>query len=307
MTNSVRLCAAAFLVSTLSGCSPSETSVPDTADTIPVAVPAEADAQSRPDPHGPLPMPTEFMPEPAVLIYSDTRGWRHLEGIAGGNLALMEIAAEEGLGYYWTEHSEVFSDATLARFDVVVFNSATGDTLDPEEKAAFRRWLSDDGALLLLHGSLDASQKDWAFYQDELVGTTFVSHPFDPQFQDADVVTLNTGHPVMEGLPARFSDNDEWYTFDGVPDGRFTLLAGLDESTYSPVNKVYGVEDLRMGPEPADHPIVWSRCLPEGGRVVASALGHNAESFEGAEHRQLIANAIEWTRKAGEDSVGCEG
>ena len=267
---------------------------------------ASATVEAPQNAHGPLPVPTEFMPEPAMLIYSDTRGWRHEEGIAGGNLALIELAAEARLGYYTTQHSEVFNPDTLARFDIVVMNSATGDSLTPDEKAAFEAWLADDGALLLIHGSLDASQKAWGFYQDELVGTEFISHPFDPQFQDADVVTLAEGHPVMEGLPARMTLNDEWYTFDRVPDGRFTLIAGLDESTYSPVNRVYGVEDLSMGPEPADHPIVWSRCLPGGGRVVASALGHRAESFEVAEHRRLLANAIAWTRRAGEDQVGCE-
>ena len=257
------------------------------------------------DPHGPLPVPTEHMTGPALLIYSDTRGWRHEEGIAGGNLALMDIARDAGMAYYTTQHSEVFNPDTLARFDAVAMNSATGDTLSPDEKAAFRDWLADDGALLLIHGSLDASQKAWDFYQSELVGTEFISHPFDPQFQDADVVAL-TSHPVLDGLPERWSANDEWYTFDSVPDSRFTLLAGLDESTYSPRNEVYGVTDLRMGPEPADHPIVWSRCLPGGGRVVASALGHTVESFEAELHRTLLANALAWTRRAGEDEVGCE-
>ena len=241
-----------------------------------------------------------------MLIYSDTRSWRHEEGIAGGNLALIELARDAGLGYYTTQHSEVFNPVTLARFDIVVMNSATGDTLAPQEKAAFESWLADDGALVLIHGSLDASQKAWSFYQSELVGTDFISHPFDPQFQDADVVVIASRHPIMEGLPERFTDNDEWYTFDRVPDARFTLLAGLDESTYSPRNEVYGVTDLRMGPEPTDHPIVWSRCLSDGGRVVASALGHAAEAFDGAEHRLLLANAIAWTRKAGLDRVGCE-
>ena len=284
----------------LAACSASEAQVESVPETGTTVADVESDAQ------GPLPVPTEFMPEPAMLIYSDTRGWRHEEGIAGGNLALIELAAEAGLGYYTTQHSEVFNPDTLARFDVIVMNSATGDSLSPAEKAAFEAWLANDGALVLVHGSLDASQKAWGFYQDELVGTAFISHPFDPQFQDADVVALSPDHPVMEELPARFSANDEWYTFDRVPDARFTILAGLDESTYSPRNDVYGVADLRMGPEPSDHPIVWSRCLPEGGRVVASALGHTAESFEAEEHRRLLANAIAWTRKAGEDGVGCK-
>lgn len=254
----------------------------------------------------PAPIPTEHMSQPAMLIYSDTAGWRHEEGIAGGNVALMEIAGDKGLGYFTTQHSEIFNAETLSRFDLIVFNSATGDSLSADQKAAFEAWLADDGAVILIHGSIDASQSDWSFYQDEMVGPHFISHPMAPQFQAADIVVLNTGHPVMAGLPDRFSATDEWYSFDGVPDDRFVTLAGLDETTYDPRNTVYGVEDLRMGDQPEDHAIIWARCLPDGGRVVASALGHTIESFKATEHRQLLSNAIDWTRRAGEDAVGCE-
>jgi type 1 glutamine amidotransferase len=252
------------------------------------------------------PVPTEYMPEPAVLIYSETRGWRHEEGIAGGNLAVMEIAQDQGLGYFTTQHAEIFNPVSLSRFELIVFNSATGDSLNAAQKAAFEAWLADDGAVILIHGSIDASQKDWSFYQDELVGPHFISHPMAPQFQAAEVVVLKRDHPVMAGLPDRFVATDEWYSFDGVPDGRFVTLAGLDETTYSPRNTVYGVEDLRMGDQPEDHAIIWARCLPQGGRVVASALGHTIASFDAVEHRQLLANAINWTMQAGADTVGCE-
>lgn len=253
-----------------------------------------------------IPTPTEFMPQPAMLIFSETWGWRHEEGISGGNVALMEIAAEKNMGYFTTQHSEIFNPESLSRFDLIVFNSATGNPLTRDQKEAFESWLADDGSVILIHGSMDGSQRGWTFYQEELVGPLFISHPMAPQFQDADIVVLNEGHPVTAGLPGRFTVNDEWYTFDGVPDERFITLAGLDETTYSPRNTVYGLEDLRMGDQPQDHPIIWARCLPEGGRVVASALGHAAESFDGGYHRQILSNAIDWTRKAGEDDVGCD-
>ena len=254
----------------------------------------------------PAPVPTEYMPQPAMLIYSDTAGWRHEEGIAGGNVALIEIANSKGLGYFTTQHSEIFNAETLSRFDLVVFNSATGDSLSADNKAAFQTWLANDGAVILIHGSMDASQSDWGFYQDELVGPHFISHPMAPQFQTADIVVLNIGHPVMDDLPDRFSATDEWYSFDGIPSDQFITLAGLDEATYDPRNTVYGPEDLRMGDQPENHPIIWARCLPAGGRIVASALGHTIESFKATEHRQLLSNAIDWTMQAGENAAGCE-
>ena len=269
-------------------------------------VQADTPPATAPQAERAAPVPNAFMAEPAVLIYSETRGWRHEEGIAAGNLAVMEIAQDQGLGYFTTQHAEIFNPDSLSRFDLIVFNSATGVSLNTAQKAAFEAWLADDGAVVLIHGSIDASQKDWSFYQEELVGPHFISHPMAPQFQAAEVVVLNTGHPVMAGLPDRFVMTDEWYSFDGVPDGRFVTLAGLDETTYSPRNTLYGVEDLRMGDQPEDHPIIWARCLPQGGRVVASAFGHTIASFDAAEHRQLLANAMTWTQQAGEDAVGCE-
>jgi len=34
----------------------------------------------------------EYMPSPSLLIFSETRDWRHEEGIAGGNLAIIKAA-----------------------------------------------------------------------------------------------------------------------------------------------------------------------------------------------------------------------
>jgi type 1 glutamine amidotransferase len=124
------------------------------------------------------------------------------------------------------------------------------------------------------------------------------------KFQRADVVTLAINHPVMEGLGAKFSHIDEWYSFTGPVEGEVIVLAGLDESTYSPVNKVYGVEDLRMGPEPSDHPIIWAK-WPGDGKIVYSALGHKVDAYENDSHKTLLKNAMAWVRAEGDE--GCPG
>jgi len=102
-----------------------------------------------------------------------------------------------GLSYFSTEHSAIFNAEELAKFDVVVFNNMTGDSLTPLQEAAC---------------------------------ATFTSHPADPQFQDARVEVLNTAHPVMAGVSKSFMANDEWYSFEAPPSKDFIALAGLDES-----------------------------------------------------------------------------
>lgn len=250
----------------------------------------------------------DYVPTPSILIFSETRDWRHEEGIAGATLAIMKVAKEMGHGYFTTEHSGIFNDKDLARFDVVVFNNMTGDSLTPEQEAAFARWQSKGNGSVLIHGAGDSSHQDWGFYHKELLGALFVSHPMSPQFQEARVEVLTPAHPVMEGMPSEFMAIDEWYTFEAPPSEDFIILAGLDESTYSPVNKVYGERsDLRMGPKPANHPILWARCIGDNqARSVFTAMGHRYETYETKEALLLLKNMLNWAaKKTDPQSMGC--
>lgn len=250
----------------------------------------------------------DYMPSPAILIFSETRDWRHEEGIAGATLAIIKVAKEIGYGYFTTEHSGVFNDKDLKRFDVVVFNNMTGDALTKNEKAAFARWQSRGNGSVLIHGSGDDSSKGWRFYHDVLLGAKFVSHPMAPQFQQARIQVLEQTHPVMAGVPFEFTAVDEWYTFEAPPGKDFILLAGIDESTYSPLNLVYGDRsDLRMGPKPIDHPIIWARCHgPNNARSVFTAMGHLYETYETVEGLLILKNALNWVAKKNDaQSDGC--
>ena len=129
-----------------------------------------------------------------------------------------------------------------------------------------------------------------------------------PQFQEARVEVLNNNHPVTAGLPKDFVAIDEWYTFEGPPGDDFIVLAGLDESSYSPVNTVYGDRsDLRMGPTPSDHPILWARCHGDNkARSVYTALGHRYETYEEEAPVLILKNALNWAaRKTDPESTGC--
>jgi type 1 glutamine amidotransferase len=250
----------------------------------------------------------EYVPSPSVLIFSETRDWRHEEGIAGASLAIIKAAKEMGHGYFSTEHSGVFNNKDLERFDVVVFNNMTGDALTPAQEAAFVRWQAKGHGTVLIHGAGDDSHQDWSYYHQELIGATFVSHPMAPQLQEARVEVLAPSHPVMLGIPNTFTAFDEWYTFEAPPNGNFTVLAGLDESTYSPVNTVYGDRsDLRMGPTPAEHPIIWTRCNgANNARSVFTAMGHSHEIYEAKEASLILKNALNWVaKKTDPQSIGC--
>ena len=289
---------AACLAMCLAACSAAETAATDPAPATPVAQ-TETLALSPVTESFAFPRSYEYMPDNAVLVFSATRDWRHDSGIAGANAFWSRHSDETGRGLFITEDPRVF-DQDLSKFGVIVLNSPTGDILSPSQQAAVESFVQAGGGLVAQHAAGDSSLAGfWPWWEAQL-GTEFVSHPFDPQFQEADVVML-ANHPVVDGLGARFNMSDEWYTFTQVPDGEVVLLAGLDESTYSPVNTVYGPEDLSMGPNPSDHPIVWARC-PGEGRVVYSALGHKADAYDDPNHRRLLLNALAWVHA---DGPGC--
>lgn len=228
---------------------------------------------------------------PSVLVFSKTNSFRHRDGIEGGAKALQSIAKKNNWGMFHTENGAVFNQQDLARFAAVVFLNASGDVFSEAQEQAFQAWMQAGGGWLGIHSAGDDSHLGWQWYRDNLIGADFTAHIMGPQFQRASVVLENQEHPVLKDLPGVWQHEEEWYSWEQSPrvEG-FTILATLDEDSYSPVQKFMGDErDLRMG----DHPVVWANCVDEG-RSVYAAMGHQAEAFEQPQFRQLIANSLAW-------------
>lgn len=239
----------------------------------------------------------EWMKQPAVLVFSETQGWRHNEGIAGADLFLAEYTFANEMGFFTTANSAVFNDRDLARFDLVVFNNMSGDALSSRQELAFQNWMKAGGDWIGLHGAGDMSHTDWPWYDNMLIGPDFIGHPSDPQLQDATLVNLAKTHPVMDGVPDTWVANDEWYSFKRaiLPNEGKTVLVGIDETSYDPGIAVHwGGESLRMSNDPAQHPLIWTSCPFEGSKAFYSALGHTHESYENEIYRHLLTNAIDW-------------
>ena len=228
---------------------------------------------------------------PAVLVFSKTNGFRHVEGIAGGAKALQAITSKHRWGMFYTENGAVFNEQDLARFDVVVFLNASGDMLSDAQESAFQSWLTAGGGWLGIHAAGDSSHLGWQWYRDNLIGATFTAHIMGPQFQTATVVLENHQHPALRDLPNIWQHEEEWYSWEESPRAEgFTVLATIDESSYVPVADFMGTQtDLRMG----DHPVVWTNCIGNGKSVYA-AMGHRAEAFEQPQFRQLLESALTW-------------
>ena len=139
-----------------------------------------------------------------------------------------------------------------------------------------------------LHGSGGDPFCAWDWYADTLVGARFLSHPMNPQIQEARLQVDDPSDPIVQGLPADWKMKDEWYSFKTDPraSGAHVLLT-IDEKSYSPL---FGKIDLHMG----DHPMAWTKRIGKG-KSFYTAIGHRPESYSEPHVVQLIEQGIEWT------------
>lgn len=239
---------------------------------------------------------------PAILLFTKTNSFRHIAAIEATVPLFAEIARRRGASLFHTENSATFSPELLARFDVVVFANASGDTLSDEQDAAFAAWLEAGGGWVGIHAAGDGSHEDWPWYVDNLIGAKYIAHIMDPQFQTARLVIEDRDHPATRALPEQWSHEEEWYSWESSPrDAGFHVLVSVDESTYTPHFSFRGQElDLRMG----DHPAIWTRCIGKG-RALYSALGHQAAAYESPEYQSVLEGAVAWA--AGLEGGGCDG
>jgi cytochrome c len=210
-----------------------------------------------------------------VLLFSKTTVFRH-DAIGAATAALTALGAEAGYVADATEDASRFSAAGLAPYQVVVFLLTTGDVLNDGQQAAFEAWVRAGGGYVGVHSASD-TEYDWPFY-GELVGTYFADHP---AIQGATVKVERTDHPATVTLPATWARTDEWYNFRTNPRPQVTVLATVDETTYT------------GGTMGADHPVAWAH-ERLGGRAFYTAMGHAAEAYAEPLFRQVLAGALRW-------------
>jgi type 1 glutamine amidotransferase len=177
-----------------------------------------------------------------------------------------------------TEDANAFSDASLSRYDAVVFLLTTGDVLDTRQQLALQRFIRAGGGFAGVHSAAD-THRDWAWYHG-LLGASFKNHP---QIQRAMVKVEDFGHPSTAGLPRRWARTDEWYNFARNPRGAVRVLATLDEKTYFPGADAMG----------GDHPIAWSHSY-QGGRAWYTGGGHTDKSYSEPSFRRHLLGGIRY-------------
>ncbi|TAD93261.1 MAG: ThuA domain-containing protein [Bacteroidetes bacterium] len=195
-----------------------------------------------------------------ILVFSKTNGFRHAS-ITDGIKALGFMATENGWKIAFTEDSLQFNTKNLAKYDVLVLLSPTGNVWGSAEKAALTQYVKKGGGIVGIHAATDC-QSDWPWY-NQMIGGTFESHPSGTPLAQLDVV--DTIHLATKHLKTNWVRKDEWYNFKNLqPDNK--VLLTIDETTYE------------GGKNGNYHPMSWYKIF-EGGRIFYTALGHTPQSY----------------------------
>ncbi|WP_112238196.1 ThuA domain-containing protein [Kribbella monticola] len=220
-----------------------------------------------------------------ALVFSKTAGFRH-DSIPAGIQAIKDLAAANNFTVTATEDAAMFNDTELAKYEVVIWLSTTGDVLNADQQAAFERYIRNGGGYAGIHSASD-TEYDWPWY-GKLVGAYFDSHPAGTP--NATVKVEDHAHPSTKDAPTLWPRTDEWYNYRSNPCGAVHVLASMDEASYTGGN---------MGVE---HPIAWCQDY-DGGRAWYTGMGHTIESYSDPTFLKHILGGIKTA--AGVEPADC--
>lgn len=227
-----------------------------------------------------IPRRVDSLATAKILVFSKTLGWRH-DSIPEGIATFEKMAAAEKFSIVATEDSSIFNDTDLKQFNAIVFLNTTLDVLDKNQEAAMERYIQAGGGFVGIHSATDTEwEGDWFWFRN-LVGAVFKNHPSQPSnVQNARLVSLIPGDPLLENIPHEFSLADEWYNYRDLYEG-LEYLMEVDEKTY------------QGGEHGEHHPVAWVHEY-DGGRAFYTGLGHSKETFQNPVFQQLLLNGLKY-------------
>ncbi|MCX7866563.1 ThuA domain-containing protein [Limisphaera sp. VF-2] len=158
--------------------------------------------------------------------------------------------------------AEKMSPAALANYDLVIFNSTTGDLPIPDMQA-FLDWIRSGRGFVGVHAATDTFRGHRPFHPYvQMIGGEFKYH--GPQV-GVEIINQDPAHAACQHLPNPWKVFDEIYILDGFERAAVHGLLTLDKH---PNEKT-----------PGDYPIAWCKTFGKG-RVFYTSLGHREDVWD---------------------------
>lgn len=167
------------------------------------------------------------------------------------------------------------NEAVLDQYDVLMFNGCLDNVLSDQQRSAIMAMLRKGKGLVGIHCAVWCFQ-NWPEFR-EFMGAMVLGH--DP-LGDYGVVSVDRGHPIMQGVPERMTVKDEPYVMTWWGDNNHVLM-----QTAAPHGEMKKIQ-----------PVAWTtRAL--GARVFTVVLGHDEAVQADASFQKLLGNGIRWAGK----------
>jgi type 1 glutamine amidotransferase len=132
--------------------------------------------------------------------------------------------------------------------------------------------------MLIFHPSIWYNWTDWPEYNRELVGGGSRSHE---KLQEFEVRVVNSKHPLMQGVPAKFRITDELYRWEQDPAG-------------PPIEVLAVGRGLESGEE---YPVVWV-VKHDQARIIGNTLGHDERAHGLPAYQTILNNSLNWVKSS---------
>jgi putative membrane-bound dehydrogenase-like protein len=179
--------------------------------------------------------------------------------------------------HYTEDRDQAAQELKNADVAVISVNRKFFDT------TAYRKALMDFAAagkgIIMYHPGTWYGYTNWPELNAQIVGGGARGHD---KIHPFDVKTVKA-HPIMEGVPASFTVEDELYYMNAEPD---KIPAGTN-----PIEILAETSPSDKYNKP--HPSVWITKHPSA-RVVGIALGHDQRVHDMAAFKRLLNNAVKW-------------
>lgn len=226
-----------------------------------------------------------------VLDFWAVGGFAHGSRTAANTL-LDSLSKAMGFDLVLADNATAMTAANLAQYDVVILNNSTesGKLFNVDQRAALLAFMEKKG-FVGFHGAGDTkgSFPDYTAY----LGSELSSHGGGIARLDLDTSAYAKSSLITKGMPLTVSFDEEWYAYKTNPRlaPNIQVLFTLDENTCPNCTKM-------KPPLASDHPVVWVKEPPGGGRTFYYAMGHGDNIFKKNEFcKQLLVRALEWTSK----------
>lgn len=224
-----------------------------------------------------------------VVAIAEKGGGVHAPFVTEAKKWLAQVASENNFTIDYIENTEPINDAFLAKYQLFIQLNYPPYMWTDTAKEAFRKYITEGkgGGWVGFHHASLLGEFDgypmWPWFSEFMGGIRYKN--YIATFAKATVHVEATNHPVMKGLPATFAvEKEEWYTYNKNPRLNVSVLATVDESTYSPDS------DIKMG---GDHPVIWSNEHMKA-RNVYIFMGHHPDLFKNEAFVKIFRNALFW-------------